>query len=134
MRSTGISFRAWLAAATCLTAAVPSLVQAQTTPAPSATTTAPAAPAAADAPPPGYWINGIHLSAVIDAGIIANPADPKLNIGQSFTDHPNQPLLNQLLIGAEKKLDPKATGYDWGFKVSLMYGWRRALYALSGLA
>jgi hypothetical protein len=120
MRTTGISFRAWLAAATCLATAVPTLVHAQTTPAPAATATA-AAPAA-DTPPPGYWINGIHLSAVIEAGIVANPASPKLNNGQSFTDHPNQPLLNQLLLGAEKKIDPKATGYDWGFKISALYG------------
>ncbi len=124
MTTTGISFRAWLTAATCLTAVVPTLTLAQTTPAPAVTEAAPAAPAApaADAPPPGYWINGIHLSAVIEAGIIGNPAGPKLNIGQSFTDHPNQVQLNQVLLGAEKKLDPKATGYDWAFKVSLMYG------------
>src|SRR5208282_5988698 len=92
---------------------------AQTTPAPAAE--APATPAA-DAPPPGYWINGIHLSAEIEAGIIGNPSDPKLNVGQSFTDHPNQVQLNQVLFGAEKKLDPKATGFDWAFKLSLMYG------------
>ena len=58
----------------------------------------------------------------IEAGIIGNPRDPKLNIGQSFTDHPNQVQLNQVLLGAEKKLDPNATGYDWAFKLSLMYG------------
>lgn len=131
MRSSGITFRAWLTAATCLTAAAPTLVWGQTTPAPAAAppgvppgapaAEAPAAPAA-EAPPPGYWINGIHLSGQIDAGIIGNPAGPKLNDGQSFTDHPNQPLLNQVLIGAEKKLDPKATGFDWAFKLSLMYG------------
>src|SRR6185437_5704854 len=102
MRTTGNSFRAWRAAATCLTAAIPTMAHAQTAP-------APAAPAP-DAPPPGYWINGIHLSAVIDAGIMGNPAGPKLNVGHSFTDHPNQVQLNQLLIGAEKKIDPKATG------------------------
>jgi hypothetical protein len=119
MRTAGISFRTWLAAATCLSGAVPTLVHAQTTPAPAATTTAPAAPTP---PPPGYWINGIHLSAVIEAGIIANPSDPKLNVGQSFTDHPNQVQLNQVLLGAEKKLDPNATGYDWAFKFSGMYG------------
>jgi hypothetical protein len=118
MRTAGISFRTWLAAATCLTGVVPTLVHAQTTPAPTAAP-APAAPAA---PPPGYWIDGIHLSAVIEAGIIGNPSGPKLNVGQSFTDHPNQVQLNQVLIGAEKKVDPAATGYDWGFKLSLMYG------------
>ncbi len=89
-------------------------------PAAGATTTA--APAAPAAPPPGYWINGIHLSAELEAGIVANPDDPKLNIGQSFTDHPNQVQLNQVLLGAQKKIDPNATGYDWGFTFSGMYG------------
>jgi hypothetical protein len=94
-----------------------------TAPAPTTAPAPAAAPAAADnTPPPGYWINGIHLSAQFEAGIIGNPSDPKLNIGQSFTDHPNQVQLNQVLLGAEKKLDPKATGYDWAFKVSLLYG------------
>jgi hypothetical protein len=119
MRTAGTSFRTWLAAATCLTGLTPALVHAQTTPAP---TEAPAAPAAPAAPPAGYWINGIHLSAVIEAGIIGNPDGPKLNVGQSFTDHPNQVQLNQVLLGAEKKIDPAATGFDWGFKLSAMYG------------
>jgi hypothetical protein len=117
-----------LTAATCLTLAVPTLVHAQTTPAPAPAAEAPAAgaataaPAAPAAPPPGYWINGIHLSAEIEAGIIGNPAGPKLNVGQSFTDHPNQVQLNQVLLGAQKKIDPNATGYDWGFTFSGMYG------------
>ena len=116
-------FRAMLTAATCLTAISSAL--AQTAP-PAAPAAAPAPDAsatpAADAPPPGYWINGIHLSAQIDAGISVNASSPKLNIGQSFTDHPDQPLLNQILLGAEKKIDPKATGFDWGFKFSFLYG------------
>lgn len=130
MRTAGMTFRTWLAAATCLTGLAPTLVHAQTTPAPATPATAAppaaapaaAAPAAPAAPPPGYWIDGIHLSAEFETGIIANPSDPKLNIGQSFTDHPNQVQLNQILIGAEKKLDPNATGYDWAFKFSGMYG------------
>jgi hypothetical protein len=117
MRTLGTTFRAWLTAATCLTAISPAMAQTPAAPAPAA----PATPAA-DAPPPGYWINGIHLSAQIEAGIIGNPSDPKLNVGQSFTDHPNQVQLNQVLLGAEKKLDPKATGFDWAFKISLLYG------------
>jgi hypothetical protein len=122
MRMTGITFRTWLAAATCLTSVVPTLVWAQATPAPAAAEPAPAAPAAADAPPPGYWIDGIHLSAQIEAGIIGNPSAPKSNDGQLFTDRANQPMLNQVLLGAEKKLDPKATGFDYAFKLSLLYG------------
>jgi Putative beta-barrel porin-2, OmpL-like. bbp2 len=121
MKPASLNFRAWLTAATFLTGVAPAMAQ-TATPAPAAAAPAAAAPAAADAPPPGYWINGIHLSAQIEAGIIANPADPKLNVGQSLTDHPNQVLLNQVLLGAEKKIDPKATGMDWGFKLSVLYG------------
>src|ERR1700749_1922100 len=83
---------------------------------------APAAPAAAEAPPPGLWIDGIHLSAQIEAGITGNPNGPKNNFGQLFTDKPNTVLLNQLLLTANKPLDPKATGFDWGFKLQGMYG------------
>ena len=121
---------AWLAAAATL--ATPFVTaSAQTSATTSAPTSAPAAttetekPAvapAADAPPPGYWINGIHLSAQLDAGIIGNFAAPKQNYGQLFTDKPNTVLLNQILLTANKPLDPKATGFDWGFKFQGMYG------------
>jgi hypothetical protein len=120
MRLPGMTFRTWLTAATCLSTVVPTLVHAQTAPAPApADAAAPAAPAP---PPPGYWIDGIHLSAQIEAGIIGNPEQPKVNDGQLFTDRANQPMLNQVLLGAEKKIDPAATGFDWGFKFSGLYG------------
>ena len=120
----------WLLAA-CIAAAA-SGANAQTapaTPAPPATT-APAAsgtaaaPAAPDAPPPGLWIDGIHLSAQLQSGIIANPYRPETgqNWGQLFTDHANQVQLNQLLLTANKPLDPKNSDYQWGFKVQFMYG------------
>ena len=112
---------AWLAAALA-TASVPAFAQ---TAAPTATTTeaAPAA-AAADAPPPGLWINGIHFSAQVEAGIIANPYRPNtgLNFGQLFTDHANQVQMNQLLLTANKPLDPKNSDFQWGFKAQIMYG------------
>lgn len=87
---------------------------------PNATQAAPVP--AADAPPPGYWINGIHLSAQIEAGVTGNFAHPKQNFGQLFTDKPNTVLLNQILLTANKPLDPKATDFDWGFKLQGMYG------------
>ncbi len=110
---------AWLAAAATM-AAAGATASAQTPVPPAATEAAPVP--AADAPPPGLWINGIHLSAQIDAGITGNPAGPKNNFGQLFTDKPNTVLLNQLLLTANKPLDPKATGFDWGFKLQGMYG------------
>ncbi len=91
-------------------------------PAATTETEKPAVAPAAEAPPPGYWINGIHLSAQIDAGVTGNPAGPKTNFGQLFTDKPNTVLLNQILLTANKPLDPKATGFDWGFKLQGMYG------------
>jgi Putative beta-barrel porin-2, OmpL-like. bbp2 len=127
----------WLLAA-CIAAVAPA-ANAQTappppapvTPAPPATTVAPAppgaapaAPAAPEAPPPGLWIDGIHLSAQLQSGIIANPFRPAtgLNWGQLFTDHDDQVQLNQLLLTANKPLDPKNSDYQWGFKVQFMYG------------
>ena len=116
----------WIAAAaTFATASVPALAQtaAPATPAPAATDAAPAA-AAADAPPPGFWINGIHLSGQLDAGFNLNPYRPStgLNFGQLFTDHADQATLNQVLLTANKPLDPKNSDFQWGFKLQGMYG------------
>jgi hypothetical protein len=100
--------------------ATPAQVQA----APSAPATPAQAPAAPAAPPAGLWVNGIHLSAQIEAGIMGNPSAPAdgLNFGHLFTDHANQVQLNQLLLTANKPLDPKDPNYQWGFKLQFMYG------------
>jgi len=92
-------------------------------PAPSAPTPAPA-PTATESPPPGLWVDGIHLSAQIEAGIMGNPSGPAdgLNFGQLFTDRANQVVMNQLLLTANKPLDPKDPDYQWGFKLQFMYG------------
>jgi Putative beta-barrel porin-2, OmpL-like. bbp2 len=122
----------WVAAAS-IAVAVPT-AHAQTPPPPAATAPAPAAPAAeapatpaapaAEAPPAGLWVDGIHLSAQLESGIIANPFRPAtgLNWGQLFTDNANQVQLNQLLLTANKPLDPKNSDYQWGFKIQFMYG------------
>ena len=111
----------WTGALIAAVSIVPAAAQTQD----QAATIAPEAPAtapAADAPPPGLWIDGIHLSAQGETGISFNPAGPKQNFGQLFTDKPNTVLLNQILLTANKPLDPKATGFDWGFKLQGMYG------------
>lgn len=112
---------AWLAAAATIAAGW-GTASAQTAAPPAATTAAPTPAPAPDAPPPGLWIDGIHLSAQIEAGITGNFDAPKQNFGQLFTDKPNTVLLNQILLTANKPLDPKATGFDWGFKLQGMYG------------
>lgn len=122
MKTWSVSRGALLAAAATL---APGLSQAiaQTAPAPAPVAPA-AAPAAADAPPPGLWIDGIHLSAQLDAGFTLNPSNPKtgLNFGQTFTDHANNATINQVLVTANKPLDPKNSDFQWGFKLQGMYG------------
>ena len=78
----------------------------------------------APTPPPANWWDTITVSGSIDAGITFNPDSPPdgLNFGHLFTDKANRPLLNQLLLTVQRPLDPKATDYDFGFKVQVMYG------------
>ena len=80
---------------------------------------APAAPAA-----PAAWLDTLKFSGHVEAGITFNTDDPKngLNFGHLFTDRSNQLLLNQALLTLERDVDPKATGYDFGFKLQGMYG------------
>ena len=60
----------------------------------------------------------------IQSGITVNPADPASheNFGRLFDDRSNEPMLNQLVLTGERTLDPKATGFDWGFKVQALFG------------
>jgi Putative beta-barrel porin-2, OmpL-like. bbp2 len=115
-----------LAATATVLAAATASAQAPTTTTPPATAPSATTPAATtpEAPPPGFWIDGIHLSAQLDAGVIFNPFRPNtgLNWGQLFTDHANQAQLNQLLLTANKPLDPKNPDIQWGFKLQFMYG------------
>jgi hypothetical protein len=80
---------------------------------------APAAPAA-----PASWWDTYKVSGYVDAGITFNPDDPNngINFGQLYTDRANTPVLNQLSAIATRPLDPKATGFDYGFTMQLMYG------------
>jgi putative OmpL-like beta-barrel porin-2 len=80
---------------------------------------APAAPAA----PAGWW-DSFKLSGYIEGGITGNFDDPsnKINFGHLYTDRANTPVLNQASLIATRPLDPKATGYDFGFTFQGMYG------------
>ncbi len=79
----------------------------------------PAAP-----PAPASWWSTFEVSGHVEGGVTFNPDDPPdhVNFGHLFTDKANRVLLNQALITAQRPLDPKATGYDFGFKFQAMYG------------
>jgi len=76
------------------------------------------------APAPAAWLDTVKFSGHVEAGTTANVDDPGngLNFGHLFTDRSNQLLLNQALLTLERDVDPKATGYDFGFKLQGMYG------------
>ena len=60
----------------------------------------------------------------IETGVTANPDDPasRQNFGHLFTDRPNELLLNQAVITAERTLGDSSDEFDWGFKVQFLYG------------
>ncbi|MGH6812134.1 MAG: outer membrane beta-barrel protein [Methylocella sp.] len=78
----------------------------------------------APTPPPANWWDTFTVGGTVEAGVTLNGANPGdgLNFGHLFTDKANTPLLNQILLTAQRPLDPKATGYDFGFKLQVMYG------------
>jgi hypothetical protein len=78
----------------------------------------------APTPPPPNWWDTFTIGGTVEAGVTLNGANPGdgLNFGHLFTDKANTLLLNQILLTAQRPLDPKATGYDLGFKLQVMYG------------
>lgn len=79
----------------------------------------PAAPAA-----PVMWSDTIAFTLQAEGGILFNTASPRDggNFGHLFTDHPNTPMLNQVLFGVARPIDPKSADYDFGFKLQGMWG------------
>ncbi len=101
-------------------------------------------PTAPDATPPkpwappatlSAWASTIQFSGEVDAGITGNPQDPSngVNFARLFTDKANRPILNELVLTLERDLDPKATGYDWGFNLQALYGSDARIVHLLGL-
>src|SRR5690242_4266714 len=93
----------------------------------AAPTAEPAAPIpekpTAAAAPAAFW-DTFKLTGQLEVGATFNPrqADDGVNFGHLFTDKSNRVLLNQAAITAERPIDPKATGFDLGFKVQAFYG------------
>ena len=84
--------------------------------------TAAFAPAHADDAAPAADPSALKFSGLIDTGVYANTNSGSVNAGQLFTDKHDEWVLNQAMLTAEKDLDPKAPGYDWGFKAQGFYG------------
>lgn len=59
----------------------------------------------------------------VESGFTGNVDGPddNQNFGRLFDDRSNEFVMNQAVITAERALDPKA-GFDWGFKLQLMFG------------
>ena len=82
------------------------------------------------APVAGFnFFEGVEFHAQGEAGIIGNAANPtngldgkSINFGNLYTDHANTPELNQILLTVTKAVDPKATGYAFGFTLQGLYG------------
>lgn len=53
-------------------------------------------------------------------GNVDGPNDNQ-NFGRLFDDRSNEFVMNQAVVTAERALDPKV-GFDWGFKLQLMFG------------
>ena len=80
----------------------------------------------------GLWINGIHLSAQLEAGIMGNPSGPAdgLNFGHLFTDHANQVQLNQLLLTAQQAARSEGPQLPVGLQTTVHVWLRRPLYPI----
>lgn len=81
-------------------------------------------PVKAKAPAAISWWDTFTITGHVAAGVTGNTAKPAdgINFGHLFTDRANTLLLNQTVLTLQRPLDPKATGYDFGFKLQAMYG------------
>jgi hypothetical protein len=79
---------------------------------------------AVKAPPPApSWWDSVTITGLVEVGASGNTNNPAVtNFGQLFTDKANSAFLNQASLTVQRPLDPKATGYDFGFKFQAMYG------------
>jgi len=110
MNVTSRTLRSLLLAATVL---IPASIAAQ------AQTAAPAPPSKQ-----AQWTDAVIFGLQFEGGIIGNAASPRngINFGQSFTDKSNDFQFNQALATISRPLDPKATTYDFGFKLQALAG------------
>src|SRR6266851_1894878 len=90
------------------------------------------------APPMPSWWDTLTITGLVEVGASGNANSPAVtNFGQLFTDKANSAFLNQASLTVQRPLDPKATGYAFGFKFQAMYGsdarYTHPLFQLPGL-
>lgn len=75
-------------------------------------------------PPPPAWIDTLTIDGFVEGGVTVNPGQPanKLNWGHLYTDRANWPTFNGAVLTVQRPLDPKATGFDYGFKIQGQIG------------
>ena len=108
----------------CTLAGVGFVLAAANSPGARAQATSPTPTATPANAAPAAWADTLKFSGHVEAGITGNPDGPSnnINFGHLFTDRANTPVMNQLLLTAERPIDPKAPGYDFGFRLQGMYG------------
>ncbi len=79
-----------------------------------------------DAPPaplPSFW-DTVTITGDLEGSTTVNFANPanKINFGRLFDDRADTPNFNQGVLTIQRPLDPKATGYDFGFKLQGLVG------------
>lgn len=85
--------------------------------------TAAISPALAD-DAPATDPHAIKVTGLVEAGFYGSTQDAGagVNAGHLYTDKEDQFVVNQLMLTAERDLDPAATDFDWGFKLQGLYG------------
>lgn len=75
-------------------------------------------------PPPPAWLDTVTVDGYVEGGVAVNFNQPfnKLNWGHLYTDRANWPAFNGAVLTVQRPLDPKAEGYDFGFKLQGMIG------------
>ncbi|HEY8163778.1 MAG: outer membrane beta-barrel protein [Methylocystis sp.] len=75
-------------------------------------------------PPPPAWIDTLTVDGYVEGGVAINFNQPfnKLNWGHLYTDRANWPTFNGGVLTVMRPIDPKSTGYDFGFKVQGQIG------------
>lgn len=77
----------------------------------------------AEPAPPASWWDTLTINGYLEGGITPNFSNrgQQVNFGHLFTDRTG-PQFNQGVLTIQRPLDPKATGFDYGFKVQGMVG------------